>query len=357
MQMGVRMNSARIGRFLSVDPLHELMPSHNPYHYAFNSPLVWKDPSGLAPEKDKNIHSEKMLTWVIKFESSITDEVIVTAARYENESASYVYFDVPVHATAEFDAGTVNNVSTSGFYYGGVGSSRSSGKWGGNPKSNHHLTKDGYGNKGVWKVTKKWDASYIKQYEKFAGRQAEIYKNNGDRFACEDLALQVLIDFASQNGLPVILQNDVGVFNASDTKWNTYSSPLKAFRDQLLSSTNSNHILKFNNTNVIEVNDLVSGDMLVQVNEKGRGHHTQLVRDANSFWIEIIQGSLKTSWGRLTSNPGSIFGYKGTLLNTSYYNKKGGTYFSGYSHTFENFNKLKQFKSRRWNFYQFNGVK
>ena len=41
------MYSARIGRFLSVDPLHEIMPSHNLYHYAFNSPLVWKDPSGL----------------------------------------------------------------------------------------------------------------------------------------------------------------------------------------------------------------------------------------------------------------------------------------------------------------------
>ena len=66
MQMGVRMYSARIGRFLSVDPLHELMPSHNPYHYAFNSPLVWKDPSGLAPEKDKNIHSEKLQGQFIK---------------------------------------------------------------------------------------------------------------------------------------------------------------------------------------------------------------------------------------------------------------------------------------------------
>ena len=59
--MGVRMYSARIGRFLSVDPLHELMPSHNPYHYAFNSPLVWKDPSGLAPEKEKVKNSERLL--------------------------------------------------------------------------------------------------------------------------------------------------------------------------------------------------------------------------------------------------------------------------------------------------------
>ncbi|MBS4000801.1 MAG: RHS repeat-associated core domain-containing protein [Desulfobulbaceae bacterium] len=52
--MGMRMYSAEIGRFLSVDPLFEAMPRHTPYHYSFNSPLVWKDPSGLAPEKEKD---------------------------------------------------------------------------------------------------------------------------------------------------------------------------------------------------------------------------------------------------------------------------------------------------------------
>ncbi|MBE2188085.1 MAG: hypothetical protein IAE98_01340 [Candidatus Kapabacteria bacterium] len=52
--MGMRMYSAEFGRFLSVDPLFEAMPRHTPYHYSFNSPLVWKDPSGLIPEKEKD---------------------------------------------------------------------------------------------------------------------------------------------------------------------------------------------------------------------------------------------------------------------------------------------------------------
>ena len=43
------------GRMILVcDPLFEMMPGHNPYHYEFNSPLIWSDPSGLAPEKEKN---------------------------------------------------------------------------------------------------------------------------------------------------------------------------------------------------------------------------------------------------------------------------------------------------------------
>jgi len=48
------MYSAEFGRFLSVDPLFEAMPRHTPYHYSFNSPLVWSDPSGLMPENEKD---------------------------------------------------------------------------------------------------------------------------------------------------------------------------------------------------------------------------------------------------------------------------------------------------------------
>lgn len=29
-------------------------PSHTPYHYAYNSTMIWSDPSGLAPEKEKD---------------------------------------------------------------------------------------------------------------------------------------------------------------------------------------------------------------------------------------------------------------------------------------------------------------
>ncbi len=44
-----------IGRFLQSDPLFEAFARHTPYHYSFNSPLVWLDPSGLAEMFLKNI--------------------------------------------------------------------------------------------------------------------------------------------------------------------------------------------------------------------------------------------------------------------------------------------------------------
>ena len=129
MQMGVRMYSARIGRFLSVDPLHEIMPSHNPYHYAFNSPLVWKDPSGLAPEKDKNIHSEKLQGQLICIRGLSTDtqpggEFWV----YEKDGRDRF---IDFYFSAEYDAGFYQaalwQTNLSMFAMLGMGGSSSSG--------------------------------------------------------------------------------------------------------------------------------------------------------------------------------------------------------------------------------------
>jgi len=40
---------AEFGRFMSVDPLASSFPGWSPYSYAFNNPLIFNDPTGLAP--------------------------------------------------------------------------------------------------------------------------------------------------------------------------------------------------------------------------------------------------------------------------------------------------------------------
>ena len=64
-QLGARTYDPTIGRFLSVDPLFEAFPAWNPYHYCFNNPVGYKDPSGLKPEKEKSEKGNKVQTWYI----------------------------------------------------------------------------------------------------------------------------------------------------------------------------------------------------------------------------------------------------------------------------------------------------
>ncbi|MBX3042732.1 MAG: hypothetical protein KF896_03355 [Ignavibacteriae bacterium] len=51
--LGFRMYDNETGRFTTPDLLWSAFPAHTPYHYAYNSPLTYRDPTGLAPEKEK----------------------------------------------------------------------------------------------------------------------------------------------------------------------------------------------------------------------------------------------------------------------------------------------------------------
>ena len=65
--MDFRMYDNALGRFHNIDAMTEVMPSLSPYRFAFNNPVIWKDPSGLSETSD------------VVEEHWDLDEVVVTA--------------------------------------------------------------------------------------------------------------------------------------------------------------------------------------------------------------------------------------------------------------------------------------
>jgi RHS repeat-associated protein len=79
--MGARYYDPEIGRFLSVDPLFEMYTEYTPYNYCNNSPMMFRDPSGMSMEIAL---VEGQLTLIY-----VTDQVDVTAERTPDESDWY----------------------------------------------------------------------------------------------------------------------------------------------------------------------------------------------------------------------------------------------------------------------------
>ena len=164
-----------------------------------------------------------------------------------------------------------------------------------------------------------WSQENIGQYQQFSKNYIE---NFHEKIDCADLAIVCLVDFASQNSLPVKLK-----YLAGGWKWYSFAPGVTnavSFKDKATRMLGALNVI--DNTKSIQIADAQPGDLIMTKWNASLGH-TRII-----YEIKKDGSEYKVIW------------YQGNLPPVVPEKREG--YFSQIANVFGN-------RPRRWNFAQF----
>ena len=220
--LGFRMYDNETGRFTTPDLLWSVFPAQTPYHYAYNSPLTYRDPSGLAPEKEKD--REELLDLNPDYLSGGYEFGIWNANEIERYNGMTNYWNNIFSGLDETSSSVMNWKDAFNTNYGDGGGR--TGKGG-----------------GAWKITNEWTDEVIKKYQEYYSNRVDQAMEKGEKEDCMDFQALVLVEFAKDNGLPLHFnrKNGKGInmkdYDSFDSFWSDVAAGLTAKNLDLLYNT------------------------------------------------------------------------------------------------------------------------
>ncbi|WP_133295668.1 hypothetical protein [Burkholderia reimsis] len=145
--------------------------------------------------------------------------------------------------------------------------------------------------KFYWVHERLWDQSWIEKYQLATpglAREIQSRKGASGQYTCEDFALEILIEFASRNKLPLKIKTESRTFKNVEEVFDVDGAnpPTPAgFALDVAFRAGAPDVVA--NSQPVSLSDLKPGDMFAEFN---RGH-IQVVTSVSPNRIEIMQGN------------------------------------------------------------------
>jgi len=164
----------------------------------------------------------------------------------------------------------------------------------------------------AWSVKREWNESDQKGFAEYAGKRLKEYE--GKNIDCADLALSVIIDYASENGLALQISTANGTsFDSNSDNYNSVSDYKNGYKNDdgqrvggVLPSVQATDI----SANTFDVNkrDAQSGDMIIMT--KPANHIVNISQTSPN--VQLTYGNIgrpvqtTADWSRYRNDPSGV---------------------------------------------------